>query len=53
MAIVYRILLFPFMIIPGVNLPALFFMNMRATKRLRAAGYQVGLLGAKRGPGMV
>jgi hypothetical protein len=35
------------MLVPVVNLVLILIMSMRATRALRAAGYQVGLLGAK------
>jgi hypothetical protein len=35
------------MLVPVVNLVLILVMSMRATRALRAAGYQVGLLGAK------
>ncbi|MDR2112792.1 MAG: hypothetical protein LBQ62_06815 [Candidatus Accumulibacter sp.] len=35
------------MIVPLLNLIVMLILNARATRRLRAAGYRVGLLGAK------
>ena len=35
------------MLLPLINLIIMVTLSMRATKALRAAGYQVGLLGAK------
>lgn len=42
------ILLCLLMVIPIANLVALLILSARATARLQAAGYKVGLLGAKK-----
>jgi hypothetical protein len=43
-----KILLLVAMLVPIVNVLLLLTVNARATRRLRAAGYRVGLLGASR-----
>ena len=43
-----KILLVALMFIPLINIIALLKLNSRATKALRAAGFKVGLLGARR-----
>jgi hypothetical protein len=45
---VKKVLLLVAMFIPLVNLMVLLSLNSRATVRLRAAGYRIGLLGASR-----
>ena len=45
-AVGWRILLAALMLIPLVGLITLLILNSRATKALRAGGYEVGLLGA-------
>ena len=47
-SIVAKILLVILMFVPLVNLITLLVLNARATRRLREAGYKVGLLGASR-----
>jgi hypothetical protein len=47
-SIVVKILLVVLMFVPLVNLITLLILNGRATKRLREAGYTVGLMGASR-----
>ncbi len=46
-AIGWRVLFLLFMFVPLVSLLVLLILNDRATKTLRAAGLQVGLLGAR------
>jgi hypothetical protein len=46
--IVMKIVAILFMFIPLVNLITLVLLSVRATKRLKDAGYTVGLLGARR-----
>ena len=43
-----KVLLFVLMFVPLVGLITLLVLNSKATSRLRAAGYKVGLLGASR-----
>lgn len=43
-----RVILIVLMFVPLVSLIVLLVLNARATARLRAAGYRVGLLGATR-----
>ena len=43
-----RVILIVLMFVPLVSLVVLLVLNARATARLRAAGYHVGLLGATR-----
>lgn len=50
--LVFRLLLMLLTMVPLLGIVILLIMNSRATKRLRAAGYQVGFMGAKKGPGM-
>jgi len=45
----FRILLIPLMLVPLLGIVILLMMNSRATKKLRAAGYHVGFLGASKG----
>lgn len=45
-AVIFRILLFLLLFVPLVGLLVLASSSARATKRLRANGYRVGLLGA-------
>lgn len=47
-SLITKIVLVILMFVPLVNLITLFILNMRATRRLREAGYKVGLLGASR-----
>ena len=46
-AIPLRIILFIFMFMPVLNVLTILWMSSSATKKLRAAGYTVGFLGAK------
>jgi hypothetical protein len=46
-SVLSRILYVIAMLLPLINLIIMFTLNMRATKALRAAGYDVGFLGAK------
>ncbi|RBP51716.1 hypothetical protein DFR28_1021149 [Arenicella xantha] len=46
--IVIKILLFILLFVPLINLFVMLRINARATKRLRAEGYTVGLLGARK-----
>lgn len=46
-SVLSRILYVVAMLLPLINLIIMFTLNMRATKALRAAGYDVGFLGAK------
>ena len=39
------------MLVPLVNLTTMLVLSSRATRRLRAAGYRVGLMGANQRPG--
>jgi len=43
-----KILLVVLLLVPLVGLITLLVLNSRATKALQAAGYKVGLLGARR-----
>ncbi|OOG66389.1 hypothetical protein B0E46_02680 [Rhodanobacter sp. B04] len=44
----WRVILLVLMFVPLVNLIVLLVLNAKATARLRAAGFRVGLLGASR-----
>ncbi len=43
----YKLLMMVLAFFPLVNLVALVYLNIQATRNLRAAGYDVGLLGVK------
>jgi hypothetical protein len=43
----YKLLMMVLTFFPLVNLVALVYLNIQATRNLRAAGYEVGLLGVK------
>ena len=47
MAVVSRVLLVLLMFVPLINVITLLVINSRATRRLRDAGYTVGLMGAR------
>jgi hypothetical protein len=47
-SVLVRVLLCILMFVPLLNIITLLVLSSRATRRLRDAGYQVGLLGAKR-----
>lgn len=47
-SILLKLLLCLVMLVPLVNLIVLVILSTKATSRLRAAGYEVGLMGAKR-----
>jgi hypothetical protein len=49
-SLLVKILLVILMFVPIVNLVTLLILNSRATSSLRAAGYTVGLLGARNAP---
>ncbi|WP_144394945.1 hypothetical protein [Pleionea sediminis] len=46
--IVTRIFVFFLLFVPLINLLTLLSLNSRASKKLKSAGYTIGLLGAKR-----